>query len=276
MRLINLNNLFNRRYYLRGRLVCKISVLCCLALFSCREYGDSHLSDNPLKNETRHKRKGRELPLFTALRNNMVEEQIIRRKVKDAKVLEAMRTVRRHMFVPEELRKLAYNDTPLPIGENQTISQPYIVAYMTEIIQPDAGDVVLDVGTGSGYQAAVLAKIVSKVYSMEIICGLAERASGILGELGYTNVEVKCGDGYQGWPEHAPFDAIIVAAAPERVPVALKQQLKIGGRMVLPVGRPGWHQELLVVTRTNKDSWREERLLAVRFVPMTGGEETHN
>ncbi len=203
----------------------------------------------------------------------MLEKQIVRRGVHDPLVLKAILTVPRHRFVPSPMQAMAYNDSPLPIGEGQTISQPYIVACMTEALQLKESDRVLEIGTGSGYQAAVLAQIVNQVYSMEIIPSLAERASRTLKELGYGNVEVKAGNGYQGWPEKAPFDAIIVTAAPEKVPLPLKEQLKIGGRMVIPVGKFSLHQELMLLTRTGEDSWEEKRLLPVRFVPMTGGGE---
>ena len=200
-------------------------------------------------------------------RERMVQTQIVRRGMKDPLTIAAMKAVPRHLFVPESLRKQAYADHPLPIGLNQTISQPYIVAYMTEALALRGGEKVLEIGTGSGYQAAVLAEIADSVFSIEILKPLADRASEQLSALGYKNVHVRCGDGYQGWPEHAPFDAIIVTAAPDHIPQPLKDQLKIGGRLIIPVGAR--YQELLLITRTEQ-RFEEKRLLPVRFVPMTG------
>ncbi len=197
----------------------------------------------------------------------MVERQIQARGISAPAVLDALAAVPRHRFVPEALAPRAYEDTPLPIGYDQTISQPYVVAYMTEAaaLPPDAK--VLDIGTGSGYQAAVLAEIVSRVYSIEIVPELADRSRRLLADLGYDNVEVRTGDGYRGWPEEAPFDAIVVAAAPDHVPPALVEQLAVGARLVIPVGR--FTQEILIVTRTAGGS-TTEAVLPVRFVPMTG------
>jgi protein-L-isoaspartate(D-aspartate) O-methyltransferase len=198
----------------------------------------------------------------------MVSSQIEARGVRDARVLQAMREVPRDRFVPEAQRASAYEDRPLPIGHGQTISQPYIVARMSELARVKPGDVVLEVGTGSGYQAAVLAQMGAKVFSIEIIEPLADRAKTILSELGYAErVRVRHGDGYSGWPEHAPFDAILVTAAPPKIPEPLKQQLQVGGRLVIPVGKH--FQSLLTVTRT-KEGFREESVIPVRFVPMTG------
>ncbi len=197
----------------------------------------------------------------------MVERQIQARGISAPAVLDALAAVPRHRFVPEALAPRAYDDTPLPIGYDQTISQPYVVAYMTEAaaLTPDAK--VLDIGTGSGYQAAVLAEIVSRVYSIEIVPELADRSRRLLADLGYDNVEVRTGDGYRGWPEEAPFDAIVVAAAPDHVPPALVEQLAVGARLIIPVGR--FTQEILIVTRT-ADGSTTEAVLPVRFVPMTG------
>jgi protein-L-isoaspartate(D-aspartate) O-methyltransferase len=197
----------------------------------------------------------------------MVERQIRARGISAPAVLEAIAAVPRHRFVPEALAPRAYDDTPLPIGYDQTISQPYVVAYMTEAaaLRPDAK--VLDIGTGSGYQAAVLAEIVSRVHSIEIVPELAERSRRLLADLGYDNVEVSTGDGYGGWPDEAPFDAIVVAAAPDHVPPALVEQLAVGARLVIPVGR--FAQEILIVTKTASGS-TTEAVLPVRFVPMTG------
>jgi protein-L-isoaspartate(D-aspartate) O-methyltransferase len=214
--------------------------------------------------------QGGERTDFAAAREEMVREQIAARDIDDPQVLEAMRRVPRHEFVPEALRERAYADTPLPIGSGQTISQPYVVAFMTQALELDADDRVLDVGTGSGYQAAVLAEIATRVDSIEIVPELAERARRDLARLGYGNVEVRLGDGYRGWPEHAPFDAILVAAAPDHVPEPLVEQLAVGGRLVMPVGEG--LQELVRLTKTPQGVQREA-LMAVRFVPMTGEAE---
>ncbi len=197
----------------------------------------------------------------------MVEAQIERRDVTDSLVLEAMRTVPRHLFVPESYRQESYRDGPLPIGHDQTISQPYIVALMTELLQIDSTSKVLEIGTGSGYQAAILAEISDSVYSIEIIPELAHRADTLLDSLGYADVHVRAGDGYRGWPEAAPFDAIIVTAAPPKIPQPLVDQLKVGGRMVIPVGE--FYQELLLVQKTEKGVIKKS-IIPVRFVPMTG------
>jgi protein-L-isoaspartate(D-aspartate) O-methyltransferase len=200
-------------------------------------------------------------------RQLMVHQQIELRGVKDSRVLRAMRSVPRHEFVPEKYRDEAYRDEPLPIGAEQTISQPYVVAYMTEKLQLQPTDRVLEIGTGSGYQAAVLAEIVDSVYTIEIIESLANTACLTLQRLGYNNVSVRHGDGYAGWPEKEPFDAIIITAAPEVIPEPLKQQLKNGGRMILPIGDT--YQELVLVRRED-DQFTLQTLLPVRFVPMTG------
>jgi len=203
-----------------------------------------------------------------ALRQRMVVEQIRERGVKNPAVLRAMESVPREEFVPEEERGRAYEDGPLPIGMGQTISQPYIVALMTELLDPQPDDVVLDIGTGSGYQAAVLATIVKKVYSVEILPELAESAAQRLRRLGYANVEVRTGDGWLGWTEHAPFDGIVLAAAPEEVPPPLLQQLAPGAALVLPLG--GDYQELVVLRKQADGSVTRENVTSVRFVPMTG------
>jgi len=187
--------------------------------------------------------------------------------ISDLNVLAAMRKVPRHEFVPENYQEAAYQNNPLPIGLDQTISQPYIVAYMTEVLQLTGGEKVLEIGTGSGYQAAILAEIAAEVYSIEILEPLAKNAEQTLRRLGYTNIHIKAGDGYKGWPEHAPFDAIIVTAAPDHVPQPLVQQLKVGGRMVIPVGE--WFQNLLMITK-NSGGVTEQVDIPVRFVPMTG------
>jgi protein-L-isoaspartate(D-aspartate) O-methyltransferase len=200
-------------------------------------------------------------------RLRMVAEQIEARGVKSALVLSAMRTVPRHEFVPAAARHDAYGDHPLPIGHGQTISQPYIVGFMTDALGLQGGEKVLEVGTGSGYQAAVLSQAVSAVYSIEIVAPLADEARDRMARLGYRNVFVRAGDGYKGWPEAAPFDAIIVTAAAPKVPEPLKAQLKDGGRLVIPVGEST--QELVVLTRRG-DTFEERHVLPVTFVPMTG------
>ena len=204
---------------------------------------------------------------FAAQREKMVKEQLAVRGVSDERVLKAMRTVPREEFVPEKFRSGSYNDGPLPIGYDQTISQPYVVALMTEQVRPQINHRVLEVGTGSGYQAAVLASLVAEVYTIEIVEPLGRNAETTLQRLGYKNVHVKIGDGYKGWPDRAPFDSIIVTCAPDHVPQPLIDQLKEGGRMVIPVG-PHLAQELYVVHKEN-GQLRQAALLDVRFVPMT-------
>ena len=205
---------------------------------------------------------------FKAMRERMVKTQIKARGISDERVLEAMRRVPRHKFIPENLQSLAYDDSPVPIGENQTISQPYIVALMTESLKLDGDENVLEIGTGSGYQAAVLAELVGEVYSIEIVQSLCDQATKRLQNLGYKNVHVQCGDGYQGWPEHAPFDGIIVTAAPNHIPQPLIDQLKPGGRLIIPVGE--WFQELMLITKGKDGKIKKESIIPVRFVPMTG------
>lgn len=204
---------------------------------------------------------------LTRLRTEMVRRQIEARGVSDPAVLRAMRAVPRHRFVPEAPPEAAYTDRPLPIGHGQTISQPYIVAFMAEAAALEPGDRVLEIGTGSGYGAAVLAELAGRVYTIEIVPELAERARGVLGVAGYGNVEVRTGNGWLGWPEEAPFDAIVVTAAPERVPEALERQLAVGGTMVIPVGD---RVQTLRVLRKTSDGLREVASLPVRFVPMIG------
>ena len=208
---------------------------------------------------------------FDALRESMVNDQIVARGVRHEAVLRAMRSTPRHLFVPEDRRPSAYEDRPLPIGNGQTISQPYIVAYMTEILQPDGSGTVLEVGTGSGYQAAVLSPLYRKVYTIEIIPELAESAKARLRDLGFGNVEVRTGDGYAGWPDKAPFDAIIVTAAAGHIPPPLVAQLKAKGRMVIPVGSPSMIQHIILVEKDQKGNITTKSLLPVRFVPLTGG-----
>ena len=200
-------------------------------------------------------------------REQMVEEQIQRRGITNENVIAAMKSVQRHLFVPQNLVNRAYEDTPLPIGFNQTISQPFVVAYMTETAALTEKAKVLEIGTGSGYQTAVLAEIVSEVFSIEILPELAIRSRNLLDDLGYRNLTIKSGDGYQGWPEEAPFDAIVVTAAPNHVPPALIEQLAVGGKLIIPVGQV--QQEMTIITKTDSGA-STVQTLPVRFVPMTG------
>lgn len=205
---------------------------------------------------------------FLEARRRMVEQHLRARDIVDPRVLAAMERVARERFVPQELQDVAYADGALPIDQRQTISQPYIVALMTQTARPNAQSRALEIGTGSGYQAAVLAELCKEVYSIEILKPLADTARERLTLLGYKNVTVRHGDGYQGWREHAPFDVILVTAAPDHVPQALVEQLAVGGRMVIPVGR--FSQELLVIERLKDGTIRRESVAPVRFVPMTG------
>lgn len=198
----------------------------------------------------------------------MVKTQIEARGIKNPLILESMKNVPRHQLVPHNQRKNAYLDRPLPIGDGQTISQPYIVAYMTNLLNPKKGMKVLEIGTGSGYQAAVLAEIVTEVYTVEIIEKIGRRAEKDLQEMGYENIHVKIGDGYKGWEEHAPYDAILVTAAAPDIPQPLIDQLKIGGTMIIPVGKISETQELVMVEKL-KDKVRTKNVLPVRFVPFT-------
>jgi protein-L-isoaspartate(D-aspartate) O-methyltransferase len=227
-----------------------------LALIAC----GSHCSDpNPAADQVVDPERARA---------SMVEDQIRARGIQDESVLRAMGRVPRELFVPPDLRGQAYDDNPLPIGYQQTISQPYIVAFMTEALEPDAGDKVLEIGTGSGYQAAVLAAIVREVHSIEIVPELAARAQQTLSALGIRNVHLRTGDGYAGWPEAQPFDGVVVTAAPDHVPQPLVDQLAVGGRMIIPVG--SGVQELLVISKT-PTGVIQRRTLDVRFVPLRRG-----
>jgi protein-L-isoaspartate(D-aspartate) O-methyltransferase len=225
-------------------------ILFCLALAACTDAKPPLAAD------------------LSTQREAMVETQIAARGITDPATLEAMRTVPRHEFLPLRLRDEAYMDYPLPIGHGQTISQPFIVAFMTEAIRPQRGEKILEIGAGSGYQAAVLAQMGADVYTIEIVEPLAEMARQTLERLGYKNARVMHGDGYRGWPEHAPFDAIVVTCAPDKIPPDLVAQLRDGGRMIIPVGG-GMNQEL-VLLRKKGDKIEKQSVLPVRFVPMTG------
>lgn len=207
---------------------------------------------------------------FESQRRRMVEDQLERRGIADPRVLEAMATVPREAFVERDLQTDAYVDGPLPIGEGQTISQPYIVALMIEALQLDGGERVLEVGAGSGYAAAVIAQIAGEVYAIERHRALADEAAARLSGLGVENAEIVCADGTAGWPERAPYDAIVVAAGAPVVPEPLQEQLAVGGRLVIPVGRARTVQELVRIIRTGEDLYRREKLTDVRFVPLVG------
>ena len=211
----------------------------------------------------------------TELRDRLVDRQLIARGVSDPLVLDAMRKVPRHQFVPDHLEYLAYDDGPLPIGSGQTISQPYIVALMTEALGLKGGESVLEIGTGSGYAAAVLGEIASEVYTIERIETLADHAAETLRSLGYDNVQVKCGDGTLGWPDAAPFDGIVVTAGGPAVPQALKDQLKIEGRLVIPVEDRSCGQTLTLLTRVSENQYTEDDFGGVRFVPLIGEQGWH-
>jgi protein-L-isoaspartate(D-aspartate) O-methyltransferase len=206
------------------------------------------------------------------LRRLMIEHQLKRRDIRDPGVLKAMTDTPRHLFVPEELRDRAYADRPLPIGEGQTISQPYIVAFMTQNLGLHGGEKVLEIGTGSGYQAAVLAQLAARVFSIEILPGVAAQGRANLAAAGIKNVSLRVGDGYRGWPEEAPFDAVIVTAAADHVPKPLVDQLRPGGRLVIPVGK-GDIQQILLVQKAADGKTTTKAILPVRFVPMTGEAE---
>ena len=206
--------------------------------------------------------------LYKSKRNKMVTDQIEYRGINHEQTLNAMKLVPRHLFVPEEMEEYAYEDRPLSIGYGQTISQPYIVAYMTSIIDPKPKFKILEIGTGSGYQAAVLSEIVDSVFTIEIVPELCQSASTLLSDHEYDNIMVKCGDGFFGWPEHGPYDAIVVTAAAEFIPPPLIEQLKEGGKMIIPVGSPFMVQSLILVNK-KKDKITTKNLMAVRFVPFT-------
>ncbi len=240
---------------LRSMLVFSLVLLCSLLLSSC---GSRTQDGRPVTEQGPSQQ-----------RVEMVESQLKGRGIRNELVLEAMRKVPRHLFMPPEVRQYAYIDSPVPIGAEQTISQPYIVALMTQIVDPKPQDRALEVGTGSGYQAAVLSELVQEVYTIEIIPALAQRASKALSDLGYDRVEVRQGDGYQGWPEKSPFDIILITAAPEEIPQPLIDQLAERGRLVVPVGPAGDIQTLTLLTKVNGEVTRTS-ITSVRFVPMTG------
>lgn len=241
----------------------KILAAICLSifLFACERSGNL---ENTVEAQTEKKNSEKD---FKRERREMVDKQIRGRGIKDGDVLKALEKVPRHKFVPPEFAASAYRDSPLPIGQKQTISQPFIVAYMTEAADISKNAKVLEIGTGSGYQAAILGEIAREVYTIEIIPELAESAKRVLSELGYKNVFVKTGNGYLGLPEQSPFDRIIVTAAPDEIPKALVEQLAVGGKMVLPVGDA--YQEMVIIEKTKKGV-TEKRTIPVRFVPMTG------
>ncbi len=248
---------------MNGSLATVASSLACLMVFLASCGGEMGEPGAPNEDAT-----------WAAARARMVREQLTGwgRDIRSPEVLRAMGKVPRHRFVPIAHLSEAYADHPLPIGHGQTISQPYIVAFMTEQLDPKPTDRVLEIGAGSGYQAAVLAELVAEVYTIEIVEPLAERARTTLAELGYTNVHVRAGDGYAGWPEAAPFDKVIVTCAPERVPAPLVEQLKDGGRLIVPVG-PLFSQELFLLEKRGT-SVEQKAILPVRFVPMTGTAES--
>ena len=240
-----------------------IALLSCCVLLMCipSDATESYFTSSQLQSPS----SDATIEQFEWQRRQMVEYQLRRRGIKDERVLAAMSKVPRHQFVDSSWRNLAYSDRPLPIGHHQTISQPYIVAYMTETAKISPEDKVLEIGTGCGYQAAILGEIAQKVYSIEIIPQLAEKARRTLSQLDYKNIEVKTGDGYQGWVENAPYDAILVTAAPEHIPQPLIDQLATNGKMVIPVGT--WYQNMVVLTKT-EDRIVQKKTIPVRFVPM--------
>ncbi len=234
--------------------VCICQLLIGLTLHMGCNMGDTNASDNTTSSS------------YFSERKRMVEYQIRARGIDDKKVIDAFIRVERHRFVPDRYIPHAYEDRPLPIGEGQTISQPYIVAFMTHVLSLSRSDKVLEIGTGSGYQAAILGELCDHVFTVEVIPSLGWKAKGLLNELGYENVKLKIGDGYEGWEKYAPYDAIIVTCAPTHVPEPLKEQLKEGGRMIIPVGEV--YDQTLVLFRKKGDRLKEEKRLAVRFVPM--------
>lgn len=242
-----------------------VLLLLIIISFSCLSSTQKGDQTNKMAREQRYSEQSADTLLWKKKAETMVEEQLIKRGISDRRLLEVMENTPRHLFVPPSFREYAYHDGPLSIGEEQTISQPYVVAIMTESLRLKGDERVLEIGTGSGYQAAILSPLVDTCYTIELIESLANKASGLLKELGYHNVVVRAGDGYQGWPEHAPFDCIIITAAPEEIPPKLMEQLKIGGKMIVPVGK--FYQELKLVTKTEKGI-KTKSIIPVRFVPM--------
>jgi protein-L-isoaspartate(D-aspartate) O-methyltransferase len=245
---------------------CSVLLLVVLIVASCTSASrNPSAGQNSTPSDTIQPVQQDNAPAWKKEAAQMVETQLVQRDIQDQRVLKAMKTTPRHLFIPKSYRAFAYDDHPVPIGKEQTISQPYIVAKMTELLNLKGHEKVLEIGTGSGYQAAILSQLADTCYSIELIKILAERAARLLKEQGYHNVVVKCDDGYKGWQEHAPFDAIIITAAPETIPQALVDQLKMNGRMVVPVGKT--YQQLLLITKTNKGI-KKKNIFPVRFVPM--------
>jgi protein-L-isoaspartate(D-aspartate) O-methyltransferase len=245
-------------------------VVCLLIFihFSCTSA--SRQADQKNKSDSLQSEQNDDSSRWKSKAKKMVEDQMVSRGIKDKKVLQALENTPRHLFVPKTLQDFAYADRPLPIGQGQTISQPYIVAIMTELLELKGDEKVLEIGTGSGYQAAILSQLVDTCDTIELISDLADQASALLKRQGYDNVVAKNGDGYKGWPEHAPFDCIIITAAPEEIPEKLVEQLKPGGRMVVLVGK--LFQQLLLITKTEKGI-KKKNIIPVRFVPMVKPKE---
>lgn len=255
-----------RKYYVNSSFYRSgVLLLMIIASLSCLSSTQDRDKKNRMVRETKHTEQNADTAQWKIKAKTMVEEQLIDRDITDRRLLEVMENTPRHLFVPPNFREYAYRDGPLAIGEEQTISQPYVVAIMTQSLQLKGDERVLEIGTGSGYQAAILSQLVDTCYTIELIESLSQKAAGVLKELGYHNVVVKTGDGYQGWPEHAPFDCIIITAAPEEIPPKLVEQLKPGGRMIVPVGK--FYQELKLVTKTDKGI-KTKSIIPVRFVPM--------
>jgi protein-L-isoaspartate(D-aspartate) O-methyltransferase len=254
----------HKRNYLLDR--CCILLLLTVIVVGCTS-ASRHASDdqNGKASHTIHPAGQDTIPAWEKEAVQMVETQLVPRGIYDKKLLKAMKQTPRHLFIPKSYQAYAYDDRPVPIGKEQTISQPYIVAKMTELLELKGHEKVLEIGTGSGYQAAILSQLADSCYSIELIKLLEERAARLLKEQGYHNVVVKCDDGYKGWKEHAPFDAIIITAAPETIPQALVEQLKVNGRMVVPVGKT--YQQLILITKTEKGI-KKRNIFPVRFVPM--------
>ncbi|MGE5393133.1 MAG: protein-L-isoaspartate(D-aspartate) O-methyltransferase [Candidatus Saccharibacteria bacterium] len=245
---------------------CSVLLLVILIVVSCTSASRNPSADqNNKPSDTLRPVQQDNAPVWKKEAIQMVDNQLVPRGIYDQRILKAMKNTPRHLFVPKSYRSFAYDDRPVPIGKEQTISQPYIVAKMTELLELKGSEKVLEIGTGSGYQAAILSQLADTIYSIELIKLLEERAARLLKDQGYHNVMVKCDDGYKGWKEHAPFDAIIITAAPEVIPQTLVEQLKVNGRMVVPVGKT--YQQLILITKTNKGI-KKKNIFPVRFVPM--------